>query len=143
MGRNQPLVMAAGGLRPRQLVRISEKRHEAAKERCRRQKEQGASSQPKPSSVQSAVGCVHQESDSTATNQLERTDHHPSQKSLSEKNQPSSGTILHSTEVNSAQVCRNLMRDLLGKMCRGMTVAPDRNVNDIVPKGEGNRAVRE
>ena len=45
--------------------------------------------QPKPSSVQSAVGCAHQESDSTATNERARIDHQPSQKSSSARNEPS------------------------------------------------------
>ena len=36
-------------------------------------------SPPKPSSVQSAEGCAHQESASPVTNQYARTDHHPSQ----------------------------------------------------------------
>ena len=35
--------------------------------------------QPKPSSVQSAVGSALQESDSTATNEHAKTDHHLSQ----------------------------------------------------------------
>ena len=35
-------------------------------------------SQPKPSSVQSAVGCAHPESDSTVTNEHARADHQPS-----------------------------------------------------------------
>ena len=34
--------------------------------------------QPKPSSLQSAVGCAHQDSDSTATSERARTDHQPS-----------------------------------------------------------------
>ena len=44
----------------------------------------------KPSSVQSAVGGAHQESVSTATNKHARTDHQPSQRSSSAKNEPSS-----------------------------------------------------
>ena len=45
--------------------------------------------QPKPSSVQSAVGCAHQESVSTATNERAKIDHQPSQKSSSARNEPS------------------------------------------------------
>ena len=37
----------------------------------------------KSSSVQSAVGCAHQEQDYAATNKHARTDHQPSQQSLS------------------------------------------------------------
>ena len=52
-GGNQPLVMAAGGLRPRQLAlkggkascEFKAERHKAAKEKCRRQKERAASPQ--------------------------------------------------------------------------------------------------
>ena len=44
----------------------------------------------KPLSVQSAVVCVHQESVSTATNEHARTDHQPSQKPSSARNQPAS-----------------------------------------------------
>ena len=45
-------------------------KHEATKERCRRQKDTAASQSPqlKPLHVQSAAWSVHQESDSTATN---------------------------------------------------------------------------
>ena len=39
--------------------------------------------QPKPSSVQSAVGCAHQESDTIATNERAKTHHQPSQQSSS------------------------------------------------------------
>ena len=46
--------------------------------------------QPKPTSVQSAVGGAHQDSDSTATNERAKTDHQPSQKSSSAKNRPQS-----------------------------------------------------
>ena len=45
--------------------------------------------QPKPSSVQSAVGCVHRESDSSATNEHAKTDHQTFSKSLTARNQPS------------------------------------------------------
>ena len=45
---------------------------------------------PKPSSVQSAVGGVHQESVSTATNEHARIDHQPSQQSSSARKEPSS-----------------------------------------------------
>ena len=70
--------MAAGGLGLRQLVFIVRKvsykfkaeRHEAAKEERRRQSMQHPyHPYPKPSSVQSAVGCAHQGPDSTATNE--------------------------------------------------------------------------
>ena len=44
--------------------------------------------QPKPSSVQSAVECVHQESVSTATSERTRFDHQPPQKSSSARNEP-------------------------------------------------------
>ena len=44
----------------------------------------------KPLSFQSAVGCAHQESVSTAINECSRRlDHQPSQKSSSVKNEPS------------------------------------------------------
>ena len=43
----------------------------------------------KPSSVQSAVRGVHQESVSTATNEHARIDHQPSQQSSSARNEPS------------------------------------------------------
>ena len=46
-------------------------------------------SHPKPSSVQSAVECAHQESVSTATNERARFDHQPSQQSSSARNEPS------------------------------------------------------
>ena len=46
-------------------------------------------SHPKPSSVQSAVGCAHQESASTAANERAGTDHRPSRKSSSARNEPS------------------------------------------------------
>ena len=45
--------------------------------------------QPQPSNVQSAVWCVHQESDSTAINEHARTYHQPFQKSSSLLNPPS------------------------------------------------------
>ena len=44
---------------------------------------------PKPSSVQSAVGCARQGSDPIATKKHVRTDHQPSQKSSYARNQPS------------------------------------------------------
>ena len=44
--------------------------------------------QPKPSSVQSAVWCVHQESVSTDTNEHARIDHQPLQKFSSARNEP-------------------------------------------------------
>ena len=61
--------------------------HKAAKEKRRRQKSEQHPyhPQPKPLSVQSAVGCVHQELVSTATNEYARIDHQPSQ-----RNEPSS-----------------------------------------------------
>ena len=86
--RNQPSVMAVGGLRPRQLALINEKsqskqRHGAAKERRRiggrKSKQPPNHLQPKPSSVQSAVESAHHESDSTATNHHVRTDRQPFQ----------------------------------------------------------------
>ena len=43
---------------------------------------------PKLSSVQSAVGCAHQKSDSTATNERAKIDHQLSQKSPSARNEP-------------------------------------------------------
>ena len=46
--------------------------------------------QPKPSSVQSAVGCAHQQSVSTATNECPKIDHRPSQKFSSARNESSS-----------------------------------------------------
>ena len=46
--------------------------------------------QPKPPYVQSAVGCGHQESESTAAKERAETDHQPSQKSSSSRNEPSS-----------------------------------------------------
>ena len=46
--------------------------------------------QPKPSPVQSSIGSVHQESDFTAVSKNAKTDHQPSPKSLSARNQPSS-----------------------------------------------------
>ena len=52
---------------------------------------------PKPSSVQRALGCAHQESVSTATNENAKTDHQPSQKSSSARNEPSSSYITHAT----------------------------------------------
>ena len=54
-------------------------KHEATKGKHRRQKEQAAS---QSSSAQSAGQCVHQELDSTATNEHAQTDHQPSQKIL-------------------------------------------------------------
>ena len=45
--------------------------------------------QPKPSSVQSAVGGAHQESVSTAINEHARTDHQLSKQSSSARNEPS------------------------------------------------------
>ena len=45
--------------------------------------------QSKPSSVQSAVGCAHHESVSTATNERARFDHQSSPKSSSARNEPS------------------------------------------------------
>ena len=66
-------------------------RHKAAKEKCRRQKEQAASL---PSSsqtfVKSTVGGAHQESVSTDTNEHARIDHQPSPQSSSARNKPSS-----------------------------------------------------
>ena len=52
---------------------------------------------PKLSSVQSAVGCAHQKSDSTATNERAKIDHQLSQKSPSAKNEPTywSLSLLH------------------------------------------------
>ena len=52
--------------------------------------------QPKPSSVQSAVGYAHQESVSTAINQRAGIDHQPSQKSSSARNEPSLCTVYRS-----------------------------------------------
>ena len=49
--------------------------------------------QSKPSPVQSAVGCAHQEPDSTAANEHARTDHQPFQTSSSARNQPSSSCL--------------------------------------------------
>ena len=46
--------------------------------------------QPKSSFLQGAVECSHQESDSTATKEHARTDHQPSQKPSSARNQPAS-----------------------------------------------------
>ena len=100
-GGDQPSVMAAGGLRPirpRQLALISEI---AASSRWRDIKPQrknagGKKSEhpihphPKPSSVRSAVGVVHQESVSTATNEHARIDNKPSQQFWSARNEPSS-----------------------------------------------------
>ena len=67
-------------------------RHGAAKDKRRRQKERAASLSPQPklSSVQSAVGCTHQVSVSTATNERAGIGHQPSEKSSSARNEPSS-----------------------------------------------------
>ena len=46
--------------------------------------------QPTPPYVQCAVGCGHQESESTAAKERAETDHQPSQKSSSSRNEPSS-----------------------------------------------------
>ena len=69
----------------------AEKEEATAMVKCRRQKKQHNPyhPQPKPSSVQSTVGCAHQELDSTATSEHVRTDHQPSQKSPPARNQPS------------------------------------------------------
>ena len=66
-------------------------RHKAEKERRRRQTERATTYYPqsKPSSVQSAVGCAHHESISTASIEHARTDYQPSQKCSSPRNQPS------------------------------------------------------
>ena len=73
------------------VVKFEAKRHEAAKERRGRQKERAAPQLPSAQTlpVQSAVGCAHQETDSTAINELTRTGHQPSPKSSSARNQPS------------------------------------------------------
>ena len=99
-GGNQPSVVAARGLRPRQLALISEKsQFVSSRQRGIKPQRKNAGGrkseqhpyhpQPKSSSVQSTVGCVHQDSDSTATSKHARTDHQPSQKSSSAMNQPS------------------------------------------------------
>ena len=96
---NQPLAMAAGGLRPRQLVLICEKslvvssRQRGMKPQRkdaggRKSEQHPYHPHPKPSSVQSAAGCAHQETVSTATNERARTDHRPSQQSSSAWNEP-------------------------------------------------------
>ena len=70
---------------------LEAERHRAAKEKRRRQKSEQHPYRPhpKPSSVQSAVGCAHQESVSTATNEHARIDHQPSKQSSSARNEPS------------------------------------------------------
>ena len=83
-GRNQPSVTAAGGLRPRQLVVISGKPVVSSRQRDMKPQRKNTGGreteqhlnhpQPKPSSVQSAAGCAHQESDSTAKNEHARID---------------------------------------------------------------------
>ena len=82
-GWNQPSVMTARGLRPRQLAFVSEK-SQFVSSRQRGMKPQSKDAggrkseqhthhpQPNPSSVQSAVGCAHQDSASTATNECAR-----------------------------------------------------------------------
>ena len=55
----------------------------------RKSEQHSSHAQPKPSSVQSVVGGVHLQSDSTATNEHARTDHQSSTKSSSAGNQPS------------------------------------------------------
>ena len=82
-GWNQPSVMTARGLRPRQLAFVSEKSQFVSSRqrgmKPQRKNEGGRKSeqhpyhlQPKSSSVQSAVGCAHQDSASTATNECAR-----------------------------------------------------------------------
>ena len=58
--------------------------------RGRKSKQHPNHPRPKLSSVQSAVGSTHQDSDSTATNERAKTDHQPSQKSSSARNRPQS-----------------------------------------------------
>ena len=55
----------------------------------RKSEQHSSHAQPKPSSVQSVVGGVHLQSDSTATNEHARTDHQPFPNSSSARNQPS------------------------------------------------------
>ena len=79
-------------------------RHEAAKERRRRQKEQAASLSHSARSwpVLGAVGCAHQESDTTATNKHARSDHQPSLNSSLRGNQPGMYVCMHACN----HVCR-------------------------------------
>ena len=83
---NQPSVMAAGGLRPRQLALISLGKPVASSRQRgikpqrknagrRKSKQHPYHPHPKPSSVKSAVGGAHQESVCTATNDHARIDH--------------------------------------------------------------------
>ena len=99
-GRNQPSVMAAEGLRPRQLfAHQREKPVVSSRQRAmklqrkdaggRKSEQHPSHPHPKPSSVQGAVECVHQKSDSTATNECARLDHQSSPESSSAGNQPS------------------------------------------------------
>ena len=60
--------------------------------------------QPKSLSFQSAVGCGHQESVSTATNEHARIDCQPSPKSLSARNHPLSSSISHHQYINQYKV---------------------------------------
>ena len=80
-------------------------RCEAAKER--RSEQHPYHPQPKPSSVQSAVGSAHQELHLTATNEHARTVHQPSPNPSSARNQPSASSVLSClwrfTEVSTLQ----------------------------------------
>ena len=79
-GGNQLSVMARSSVR-KASRKFEAERQVASRERRWRQKKTSVQHpshpQPKPPRIQSAVGCVHQGSVTTATNERARTDHQP------------------------------------------------------------------
>ena len=73
----------------------------------RKSEQQTNHPEPKPSSVQSAVECAHQESDSAATKEHTRTDVQPSQKSSSARNQPSQSLVRRESLMDAKHTSLN------------------------------------